>query len=209
MAVLLVFPVVSWGQAEAAPQAEVFFEPVPDDVIESAVAAVAALGREVVQGRYHVALERMNPKWKERHAKRAGGMKELERQLATVPAAMMRQGISMISFKPQGKPRGYGVMPENRQIKERGATIERFVCTQWLVLVPTVTQFKILQSQPGQPAKWIEIESIGYQVAISDREKLNWTFIDGSGLNVNDLRLVFITLPQDMELPPVGKKEAP
>jgi len=72
-----------------------------------------------------------------------------------------------------------------------------------------VTQFKILQSQPGQPAKWIEIESIGYQVAISDREKLDWTFIDGGGLNANDLRSVFITLPQDMVLPPVGKKEAP
>jgi len=203
------FPMVSWGQAEAAPQAEVLSEPVPDEVLESAVAAVAALGREVVQGRYHVALERMNPKWKARHAKRMGGMKELERQLAAVPAEMMRRGISMISFKPQGKPNGYGVTPVNRQIKEQGATIERLVCTQWLVLVPTVTQFKILQSQPGQPAKWIEIESIGYQVAISDREKLDWTFIDGGGLNANDLRSVFITLPQDMVLPPVGKKEAP
>lgn len=209
MAVLLMSPMASWGQSEAAPQAEVFSETVPDEVLESAVAAVAALGREVVQGRYHVALERMNPKWKERHAKRMGGMKELERQLAAVPAEMMRQGISMVSFKPQGKPRGYGVTPVNRQMKERGATIERLVCTQWLVLVPTVTQFKILQSRPGQPAKWIEIESIGYQVAISDRENLNWTFIDGGGLNANDLRSVFITLPQDMELPPVGKKEAP
>lgn len=209
MAVLLMFPMASWGQAEAAPQAEVFDEPVPDEVLDSAVAAVAALGREVVQGRYHVALERMNPKWKERYAKRMGGMKELERQLAAVPAEMVGRGISMISFKPQGKPRGYGVSPVNRQIKQQGVVVERLVCTQWLVLVPTVSQFKVLQKQTGQPDKWIEIESIGYQVAISDREHLNWTFIDGGGLNVNDLRSVFITLPQDMELPPVGKKEAP
>ena len=209
MAVLLMFPMVSWGQAGASPQAEVLSEPVPDEAIESAVAAVAALGREVVQGRYHIALERMNPKWKMRFAKRAGGMKELERQLAAVPAEMMRQGISMVSFMPQGKPRGYGVSPVNRQIKEQGIAVERLVCTQWLVLVPTVTRFKILQSQPGQPAKWVEIESIGYQVAISDREKLDWTFIDGAGLSANELRSVFITLPQDMELPPVGKKEAP
>lgn len=198
----------SWGQGEAVPQAEVLAEPVPDEVIDSAVEAVAALGREVVQGRYHVALERMNPKWKKRYAQRIGGMHELERQLAAVPAEMVRQGITMVSFMPQGKPRAYGVSPVTRQIQDRGVTVERLVCTQWLVLVPTVTRFKVLQSQPGQAPKWIGIESTGYQVAISDRDKLDWTFIDGAGLSANDLRSVFVTLPQDMELPPLGKKEA-
>jgi hypothetical protein len=46
-------------------------------------------------------------------------------------------------------------------------------------------------------------------VAIADKEDLNWTFIDGSGLTPADLRGLFITLPQDMELPPVGRREVP
>ena len=59
----------------------------PPDVVASAVAAVAKLGDEVVMGRYQVAVERMNPLWKERTAKRMGGMEELEKQLAGVAAA--------------------------------------------------------------------------------------------------------------------------
>ena len=52
------------------------------------------------------------------------------------------------------------------------------------------------------------IESIGFQVAVSDKGKNDWTFIDGSGLTVNDLRGLFVTLPQDLELPPLEKRES-
>ena len=51
------------------------------------------------------------------------------------------------------------------------------------------------------------IESIGFQVALADKGKNDWTFIDGAGLTTADLRSLFITLPQDMELPPIEKKE--
>ena len=81
----------------------------PPDVVASAVAAVDKLGEEVVLGRYQVAVERMNPMWKERTAKRMGGMEALEKQLDGVATQMVQQGISMISFKPQGQPRSYEV----------------------------------------------------------------------------------------------------
>jgi hypothetical protein len=58
----------------------------------------------------------------------------------------------------------------------------------------------------GEPRPLV-IESTGYQVAISDKGENNWTFIDGAGLKPADLRGLFVTLPQDMELPPVGKRE--
>ena len=182
------------------------FSAAPADVVASAVAAVASLGDEVVLGRYQVALERMNPAWKERTANRMpGGMKELEKQLAGVAKQMVQQGISMISFKPQGLPRSFEVGPGKKVETIKGETVETLIFTKWLVIIPTATKFRIIR--PGE-AKPIVIESIGFQVAITDKGKNDWTFIDGSGLTVNDLRGLFVNLPQDLQFPPLEKRES-
>lgn len=186
------------------PESEVMAEPIPPEVVASAVAAVAKLGDEVVLGRYQAAIERMNPMWKERTAARMGGMEALEKQLSGVAAEMVRQGISMISFKPQGQPRTHQVSPAKKTVRENGRDVERLVFTKWLVLVPTVTKFRIIREGNPRP---LVIESTSYQVAISDKGANDWTFIDGAGLRPADLRALFITLPQDMELPPVSKRE--
>jgi hypothetical protein len=197
------------GQADAAPpaarsEAEVIPDPVPPDVVASAVAAVTKLGEEEVLGRYQVALERMNPQWKERTAARMGGMQILEKQLAGVAAQMVQQGISMISFKPQGQPLVHQVSPGSRKVRENGVETDRLVYTKWLVMVPTVTRFRILQEGNPRP---LLVESTGYQVAVSDKGKNDWTFIDGAGLKASELRAIFITLPPDLPLPPVSKRE--
>jgi hypothetical protein len=206
--IVLVCPAALAQQPAVTPkdlaEAEVMEDPVPPEVEASAVAAVAKLGDEVVLGRYQTAIDRMNPVWKERTAARMGGMAELEKKLAGVAAEMVRQGISMISFKPQGKPRIYQVSPRKSTIKVGGKDVERLVFTQWLVLVPTETKFRIMRE--GEPRPLI-IESTGYQVAVSDKGANNWTFIDGAGLKPADLRGIYITLPQDMELPSVEKRE--
>ncbi len=176
----------------------------PPDVVASAVAAVAKLGDEVVMGRYQVAVERMNPMWKERTAKRLGGMAELERQLAGVAKQMVQQGISMISFKPQGQPRSYEVGPGRKVDVVAGEEVESLIFTKWMVLIPTATTFRVIL--PGE-AKPRLIESIGFQVAVAEKGKNDWTFIDGSGVTVNDLRGLFATLPQDLQLPPLEKRE--
>lgn len=176
----------------------------PADVVASAVAAVAQLGDEVVLGRYQVAVERMNPQWKERTAKRMGGMKELENQLAGVARQMVQQGISMISFKPQGLPRSFEVGPGKEVVSVNGADVENLVFNKWLVLIPTVTKFRIIRQ--GDPKPMV-IESVGFQVAISDKAKLDWSFIDGSGLTVNELRSMFVTLPRDLQFPALEKRE--
>jgi hypothetical protein len=176
----------------------------PAEVVASAVAAVARLGDEVVLGRYQVAVERMNPQWKERTAKRMGGMKELENQLAAVAQQMVQQGISIISFKPQGQPRSFEVGPGKEVVTVDNAEVENLTFSKWLVLIPTTTKFRVIR--PGDPKPMV-IESIGFQVAISEKAKLDWTFIDGSGLSLNDLRSLFVTLPRDLKLPPLGKQE--
>jgi hypothetical protein len=194
-------PLAPLPAENAAPEASV----APADVVASAVAAVADLGNEVVMGRYQVAVERMNPLWKERVANRMGGMKELEKQLAGVARQMVQQGVSMISFKPQGTPRSFEVGPGRKVEKVAGEEVESLVFTKWLVLIPTVTKFRIL---PQGQVKPIVIDSKGFQVAVADKGSKDWTFIDGSGLSVNDLRGLFVTLPKDLELPPVSRSES-
>jgi hypothetical protein len=183
---------------ESFGEAEVIADAVPPEVMQSATSAVAALGNEVVLGRYQAALERMNPLWKERVSQRMGSMQALEEQLAKIPEEMVRQGITMLSSKPEGAPIVHQVGPQ----KGKSGNL---VYTKWLVLVPTMTKFRLIRE--GNP-KPLVIESLGYQVAISPKDKLDWTFIDGAGLKVSDLRGLFITLPRNIELPPVSKREA-
>jgi hypothetical protein len=176
----------------------------PADVVASAVRATAQLGDEVVLGRHQVALDRMNPLWKERTAKQRGGMKELNKHLAGVARQMVQSGVSMISFKPQGQPSSFEVSPGKKVEKVAGEEVESLIFTKWLVLIPTVTTFRIIRE--GDPKPKI-IESIGFQIAVSDKAKNDWSFIDGSGLTVNDLRMLYPTLPQDLEFPPLSKRE--
>jgi hypothetical protein len=138
----------------------------PAEVVASASAAVASLGNEVVMGRYQVAVERMNPQWKEGIAARMGGMKKLEEQLSGVARQMVQQGISMISFKPQGQPRSYEVGPGKKLERVDGKEVESLIFTKWLVLVPTATKFRILREGETKP---LVIDSIGFQIAISEK----------------------------------------
>lgn len=192
------------ANAPAMSESEVTAEPVPPQAVASAVAAVAKLGDEVVLGRYQAAVDRMYPRWKDRYARRIGGMAELEKRLEATAAEMVKQGVSMISFKPQGKPEPYEVLPGRKVVRVNGQDVERLVHTKWMVLVPTVTKFRITRSGDPKP---LVIESIGYQVAVCDKGKNDWTFIDGAGLTVSDLRSLFPTLPKDMKLPDVRKRE--
>ena len=201
------------ARQDAAPQAplsesEVATEAVPPQVVAAAVAAVARLGDEVVIGHYQVAVERMNPLWKERISKHSGSTQTPEQQAAGVAAQMVKQGISMISFKSQGQPRAYEVTPGTKMVKENGVSVGKLVFTQWLVLVPTATRFRIMHGAAGQPPKVVTIDSISYQVAICDKDRNDWTFIDGSQLKPSDLRGLFITLPANLELPRVEKHES-
>ncbi len=210
---ILLMPLMAGGlSAQDASQSEIMHAEASQETIDSAVEAVAALGNAVVEGRYQIAVDRMNPKWKARYAKRAGGIEKLEKALKSVPAEMVRQGIKMVSFKPQGKPIAFGVSPSSIELQSQTGSGNRksetrLVNTQWMILVPTVTHFRITRQDGAGNAETADIESISYQVAISDRGKLDWTFIDGAGLTVNDLRSVFISLPKDFKLPPVGKRK--
>jgi hypothetical protein len=203
-ALILFAPTSSHAQTAPAAEAEVMSEPAPPEVVSSAVEAVRKLGEEVVMGRYETTLQRMNPEWKQRTAARMGGMEKLERKIAEAPAEMVRQGISMISYKPEGQPIVHEVSIGTRKITVNGVQSDRMVFTKWLVLVPTTTRIRIITKDNPRP---VIMEQTGFQIAISGKDKLDWTFIAGSELTAADLRGLFATLPRDMELPPVKWKE--
>lgn len=198
MLLLLVMATGLHAQQGAAPGK------VPPEVVASAVNAVSELGKEVVLGRYQVAVDRMYPQWKERAAKRMGGMENLQKQLDGVARQMLQQGISITDFKPAGQARAFEVFPGKQTETVDGKEVETLRYTKWLVLVPTLTRFRAMIE--GDPVA-VNIESTGFQVAISDKGSGEWTFIDGSAVSVNDLRSLFITLPKDLELPPLEKKQ--
>src|SRR5690606_32995665 len=132
-------------------------------------------------------------KWKELVAVRAGGMEKLQEQLDSVPKLMTQNGVSMISFKPAGPPRSFEVGNGKKVDPNTGREV--FDYQQWLVLVPTVNQVRMFIDGEKRPRV---IESTGFQVAIADKNQLEWTFIDGAGLDLNDLRTLFINLPADL-----------
>jgi hypothetical protein len=180
---------------------------VPEEVASSAVAAVKAMGDQVVLGKPQVAIERMYPLWKESVAKREGGMEKLEAKLAGIVKQMQEQGVTLISFRPEGAPTAYEVGPGKETVEENGKKVEKMIYKQWLLLIPTVTEYRI--AKPGGAndlPEFLVITSRGFQVAISDKGKNDWTFIDGAGVTVPELRRLFITLPDTMVLPEIKRE---
>lgn len=179
----------------------------PAEVASAAVAAVKAMGDQVVLGRHQVAIDRMYPQWKESVAKREGGMEKLEEKLAGIVKQMNEQGVQLLAFRPEGVPTAYEVGPGKTVVEEGGKQVEKMIYKQWLLLIPTVTQYRITKpAQAGELPKFLVITSRGFQVAISDKDKNDWTFIDGAGVTVPELRRLFITLPDNMVLPEIKRE---
>lgn len=193
------------GAPPAQPEVAVPLD-VPLGVPTAAVAAVSKLGEQVVLGNHRYAIERMFPRWKERMAKRLGGMDKLEQQLEGVAEQMRLQGIHFMAFKPQGAPRVYEVWPGKKTEVVDGQQVEVMVKTKWMVLIPTVTKFRIMLRVDGVD-KFRFIESTGFQVAIADKGSDDWYFMDGASLTVADLRSLFPDVPQNIELPPIERRE--
>lgn len=176
----------------------------PIEVVNSAITAVNDMGRQMVLGKLKTSLERMYPQWKDRLSKKLGGDKALDQQYDQVSAEMMKQGTTLVAFKTYGFPRVYEVFPGKKVEVINGKEVETLINTKWLLLIPAEVRYRVLQKQ-----ETIVIESKGYQVAIADKDKLQWSFIDGAGLTVQDLRSLFISLPKDMELPEIQRRTVP
>jgi len=169
----------------------------PLEVVKSAEAAVNEMGKKIVMGDHGVAVDRMYPQWKERLAKRVGGREKLEEQLRSIGETMARNGISIVSVETHGEPMAHEVWPGKDADGNE-------VMTKWLLLVPTVTELRILRDGDPKPSR---LKMYGFQVAVADKDKLEWTFINGSDVTVSDLRSFFTSLPANLELPEVKHED--
>jgi hypothetical protein len=174
------------------------------DVVNRAITAVNDLGKQVVMGNHAAAYEQMYPQWKERVLSSLGSEEKLKEQIQKTTDQMREQGISMISFKTYGFPKVHEVYPGKKIETKNGNQVESLISTKWLILIPTETRYRIQAK-----ADSIIMETKGFQIAIADKKTLDWKFIDGSGVKIQDLRSLFISLPADLELPEIKQRAIP
>lgn len=203
----MVLAVTGGAVAQPPDQLPVADHNAPPGVVASAVDAVEKLGRDVTRGDFKVAIDRMNPQWKGLLVKQnPGGMPAIQKQIEGATRRLAQEGVSIVSSVPLGRPTSFEVQPGKRMQKIKGGEeIEVGVFTKWLVLVPTLTKYRLLLKNDPKP---VFIEKVGFQVAVSDKDKNDWTFIDGSNLTVTALRRLYPTLPKDLELPQIEERRA-
>ena len=182
---------------------------VPQPVVDSAVAAVGKLGEQLVQGNRGYSVERMYPRWKQRMAMRLGGMDALKAKLAEQirrdEEQMRLSGMSMVSSRPDGKPLAFEVWPGKETRTVEGEKVEVMIKTKWLVLVPTVTKFRVIERETS---KTRFIERLGFQAAVTKKGEVDWTFVGGEGLGIEDLRSLFPSVPAGVLLPKTEWRKA-
>jgi hypothetical protein len=182
----------------------------PPEVTASAVAAVQKLGKEVVQGHYQAPMDRMYPQWRDRIAKQSGGVDKLQAALEKMTKTMSQQGVSFISFEPTGAPTSFEVWPGVKKEMINGQEVQTQVFQKWMVLIPTQVVYRIVApAKDGQAAQPYNITTQNFQIAVSDKGKNDWTFIDGSSVSIADLRSVFLSLPENLVLPEIKRSGAP
>jgi hypothetical protein len=173
----------------------------PVEVVDSGIAAVNDLGKQLTSGKFVVTYERMNPLWRKRLATKMGGDEILKTQCESIGAQLAKSAMTLISHNTEGFPTIYEVSPGKKTDLVDDKKVETLIYTKWLMVVPTVARYRII----GQDGKHI-IESHGFQVAVSDKDKIDWTFIDGGTVTVADLRNMFSSVPVNMKLPEMTNK---
>lgn len=178
---------------------------VPQSVLDKAELATRAMGQQVLEGNFGVALDRMYPRWKKRAAKKLpGGEAELARRLAEIPKEMARQGISMLKYEVQ-KPTSAHEVVLLRGEDRQGKAVQMYL--EWLVFVPTRAEYRIIDPETRLARR---IETLGFQIALNKKGTPEWYFIDGRNCTIADLRSFFPGLPENQKLlglPKVGGGE--
>ena len=175
---------------------------VAEEVRVSAQKSVQTLGREVLNGNFSYAVEKMYPRWKARQAARLGSEQKLLEQFNRAAVQMQEAGIDITHFKAQAPVAFYRVWPE---VKEGVTNVrgEQDMVYHVVAIVPTKMTLRFLFE--GKPPRTFERSS--FQVAVAKEGTNDWTFIDGATLKVTDLRSIFPLLPRNMIIPVKEDKE--
>jgi len=184
-------------------------QPLDSTMGSSAQKAVQEMVNEVMKGNVKLAFANMYPRWKKKAAKRHGGMLKLEKEMAVVVGMMRKNGVSILSYKAGMPKSGFEVWPEAEKKLVNGVrrATGRTAYRDWVVFVPTVARYRVVDPTTK---KTRVIERRSFQVAVMTKGEGKWTFIDGSNMELKDLRNLFPSLPRDekaLMLPKRGGSE--
>lgn len=152
-------------------------QPVPASVLAEAVKAVQAVGDATLKGKYEEVINKLYPRFRHRSAKKLGSEAALVAQLEKSLREFERSGMSILSFVAEPAMHAF-------DIPEFG---------EWLVFVPTTRIVRAIDPNTG---KAVRMEIKDYQIAILDKSPgEEWSFLNGSTLEVRELRALFPSLP--------------
>lgn len=184
-----------FGQAAAVEDADVLEraierQAVPADVLAEAVKEVQLVGDQTLKGDFMGVVSKLYPRFRHRSAKKLGGNEEMAATMEKMINELAASGITITKFVAEPAIHGFDI-PEFRE---------------WLVFVPTTRLVRRIDPETGLVER-MEIKD--YQVAIRKKDEgSTWSFLNGSTLEVQELRALFPTLPADIEEYAVPKKGA-
>ncbi len=173
--------------------------------LKSAKLATEKLADEILKDNIDYAILNIYPRWKAHLASRVGGQQQLILKAREAVKQMRDSKTEIVDIKVGTPTDIYYV--HVRQKKGLAKVVYPFDYNfQKLVIVPLSKHVKFGKTNPetGKPYQAIQNS---YQLAVYDEVAQTWSFIDGSGITVNDIRNLFPTIPLTIKekLPKSGK----
>lgn len=169
-----------------------------------ALTAAQDFADEVRRGNLAITAEKMYPRWKARLCARIGGERVLLAEIEATRRQMKAQNIEIESYQAQPGRQAIGVRPGKKLEMVDGVQKEVLTTTEWLVFVPTVAVWRVVDPNTG---KLKRVERKSFQVAVRPKAGGEWTFIDGAQLGLSDLRGLFPGLPETILFPERSGRE--
>jgi len=169
---------------------------VPIEVKQRAKAAVQVVMDKTLRGDHQAAIDAMNPDFVKVAARGAGGVKKYKANLLKAMKAMGPNGVNLQAAITRAADIAFEVDYGFKKEVVNGKEVQVAGYQSWMVYVPTVTEFTILDKE-AEPAKLRTFQKWSFEIAISPKENENWTFINGSNINALQLRQLFPFLPKE------------
>jgi hypothetical protein len=152
-------------------------QPVPAPVIANAVKAVQAVGDQALRGEFKEVIGKLYPRFRKRAVKRVGGEAALTETFRKMMEDLAKTGITVTKFEAEPALHAFDIPGFN----------------EWLVFVPTKRTIRFIDPETKKVQRGVLKD---YQIAIRKKtEDASWTFLNGSTLEIRELRALFPSLP--------------
>ncbi len=181
-------------------------QPVPETVRIEAQKATQVLMNRVVRGDVDAAFKHMNPDWRKIEARKNGGEAALAKKFREGFASLKAKGVELRATEAKMPVMAYEVDFGHQKQVINGVSTKIGVYKQWMVFVPT-SSMVIARDHGVVPPKEVQMLLKSFQIAISEKGKNDWTFIDGAHITATELRQLFPFLPpseKDLGFPKRG-----